>query len=115
MDPLTAVGLASRILSFITFSAEVVSGAIKIHESLDGTLDGDRSQAAVARELQALAAWVSPPSGFDMPDEKSDLSILARECNVLSQQLIDLLDKAKPKRPQVDKSEPMACAQEHSI
>jgi hypothetical protein len=36
MDPFTAVGLASRVLAFITFSTSMVKGAIKIHESLDG-------------------------------------------------------------------------------
>ncbi len=99
MDPATAVGMASGILSFITFSSKVVSGAIKIHESLDGTLDDDRSRTAVAKEIKSLVAQLSPLSDSDLPDEEDGLSVLAKQCDVLSQRLIDLLDKAKPQNP----------------
>jgi len=51
MDPATAIGLASGILSFVSFSTKLVSGAVKIYGSIDGALNEDRSRAAAASEL----------------------------------------------------------------
>jgi hypothetical protein len=36
MDPLTAVGLTSNIISFIDFAAKVVDTTVEIHQSVSG-------------------------------------------------------------------------------
>ncbi|KAK0644062.1 hypothetical protein B0T16DRAFT_192572 [Cercophora newfieldiana] len=97
MDPATAIGVASGIISFISFSTKLVAGAIKIHESVDGALDDDRSRTAVANELRLFSARLVPPNSSQLSEEEKSLCLLAKECGVLSDRLINLLDKVKPK------------------
>lgn len=97
MDPLTAIGLASNILSFIDFSARLLKGAKEIHDSQHGVLEENRSRETTVREMQRMSTRMLAPGSGDNPEDDSSLSNLARECRGLSTQLISLLEKIKPK------------------
>ncbi|KAG7287236.1 hypothetical protein NEMBOFW57_006742 [Staphylotrichum longicolle] len=99
MDPVTAVGLASGIVAFITLSTSLVKGAIKIHESLDGNLDENRSREAIASEMSRFAARLLPPDCSHLAGEEKALCVLATECRDLSVKLRELLGRIKPKEP----------------
>ena len=99
MDPVTAIGLVSSILTFVSFSTKLVSGAIKIHESLDGALEENRSREVIAREMKSFAARLLPPDDSRLAGEEKDLCALAKECRAISGKLVGLLDKVKPKDP----------------
>lgn len=100
MDPVTAVGLASSVAAFIALGTSLVKGAIKIHESLDGNLDENRSREAIAGEMKRLAAQLLPPDGSSLAGEDKSLCLLAAECRDLSTKLLELLGRIKPKDPQ---------------
>lgn len=54
MDPVTAVGLASAILTFIDFSWDVISGAAEVYRSPDGALDEDARLGDVIDDLHLI-------------------------------------------------------------
>jgi len=97
MDPVTAVGLASGVVAFITFSTSLVKGAIKIHESLDSTLDENRSREAIAAEMKRFVARLLPPNNPQLTGEERELCVLATKCRDLSAKLVELLSRIKPK------------------
>ena len=51
MDPFTAIGLASNILSFIDFSAQLINGAREIYDSTSGTTEDNKSREAIVSEM----------------------------------------------------------------
>ena len=100
MDPVTAIGLASAIVAFVTFTTDLIKGAIKIHESLDGALDENRSREAIAAEMKRFAARLLPPDDTRLAGEERGLCMLAAECRDLSGELVTLLGRIKPKDAQ---------------
>ncbi|KAK0612617.1 hypothetical protein B0T17DRAFT_649088 [Bombardia bombarda] len=83
MDPVTAVGLVSGILSFITFSANLIKGAAKVHESLDGSLEDNRSREVIVREMVQLSAQLFFPDDSRLIGPERGLCTLASECQTL--------------------------------
>ena len=73
MDPVTAVGLASSIVAFITFGTSLLKGAIKIHESLDGALDDNRSREAITYAMTRFLSRLSPPNDSMLTGEDREL------------------------------------------
>lgn len=96
MDPLTAIGLVSNILSFIDFSARLLKGAKEVHDSHHGVLEENRSRETIMREMQRMSTRMSVSEAPEKDDENSSLRILASECRQLSTQLVSLLEKIKP-------------------
>ncbi|KAK3317381.1 hypothetical protein B0T19DRAFT_488646 [Cercophora scortea] len=97
MDPITAIGLASGILSFLNFSASLVQGAISIHDSLDGDLEENRSLEMVVGEMKQLSTLLLSPDDSKLVGPEKGLCGLASECRALSSRLLELLEKIKPK------------------
>lgn len=97
MDPLTAIGLASNILSFIDIGIKVVSGAIEIYESPSGDSSGNRSTKTVVTEMRHFASKLQPPDDSQLTGDEKALCTLARECDDLAKQIIALAEKAKPR------------------
>lgn len=97
MDPLTAIGLVSNILSFIDFSVRLLKGAKEVHGSQHGVLEENRSRETIVREMQQMSARMLVSESPEKADDNSSLGVLARECHGLSVQLISLLEKIKPK------------------
>ncbi len=100
MDPVTAFGLASGVVGFITFSTSLIQGAIKIHEALDGNLEENQSREAIASEMKRFAIQLIPPDSSRLAGEEKALCVLATECRDLSAKLVELLERIKPKDPQ---------------
>jgi len=96
MDPITAIGLVSGILSFVSFSTKLIKGAVEIHHASGGTLEENRTSEEAACELERLAAHLRPPDGAQLADESKDLCHLAEECRSLAQGLIKMLKDIKP-------------------
>jgi hypothetical protein len=103
MDPVTAIGLVSAILSFIGFGTKLVRGTIEIYGTADGVLAENRSREAVAGKMKELAARMAPPdAGGKAPQlagKDKDLCDLAAECRAISEKLVELLGRIKPRDP----------------
>ncbi|RFU32608.1 hypothetical protein B7463_g3712, partial [Scytalidium lignicola] len=97
MDPLTALGLASNILSFIDFGAKVVSSAIDIYDSPSGLTEESRSSEAIVTEMRHFASKLRPPDDDQLTGDEKALCRLADECDGLSNQIIALIERIRPK------------------
>jgi len=61
MDPLNAIGLASNILSFIDFGAELVSKGLEIYKSTSGLTEEIRSTKDTVTELRRFVFKLQRP------------------------------------------------------
>lgn len=97
MDPLTAIGLASNIVSFIDFGAKVLSTAREIYNSTSGDTSSNRNYESVAHQLEKFAVDLLTADTFS--GKEKALCALAQECRDLAIQIQDLLQKSRPKDP----------------
>ena len=96
MDPITAVGLASSILTFIDFGYKIVTGTLEVLKT--GSLSENTHITIVINDLQAIVKPLArKPTGKS--DNEIALRDLAKQCQEVSQKLTDLLEtlKADPK------------------
>lgn len=92
MDPVTAIGAASAILSFIEFSWKLVAGANEIYKSSDGTSKDNANAREMASNLQGLTEnIVTSALGNSKPE--NELRRLAANCNTLAEELKTTLRK----------------------
>ncbi|KAK4451173.1 hypothetical protein QBC34DRAFT_58748 [Podospora aff. communis PSN243] len=100
MDPLTAISLASSILTFIEFGAKVISGAADVYGSPSGlTADGQSTQAVVS-EMQKFAVNLRPPAeDYKLTPEERALCRLAAACDGICGEIIELIEKCRPTSP----------------
>lgn len=97
MDPLTAIGLASNIVSFVDFGTNLLSTAWDIYNSTSGGFSGNRSYESVAHQMDIFARSLLVPDSFSGKDKA--LCALAQECRDLAIQILKLLQKVRPKDP----------------
>jgi len=99
MDPVTAIGIVSAALSLVTFSTSLVKGAIQIHDAIQSDEAGSRSRESVITEMQRFASSLSPQAAPGAGPNDNNLLLLANQCRELSEKLLALLTKLKPKNP----------------
>ncbi|ROV98495.1 hypothetical protein VPNG_08559 [Cytospora leucostoma] len=94
MDPFSAIGAASAILSFVQFSWELFSGAQEIYKSADGSTVENAHISNVIRDVQEVADGIDCDNIGNSKHEKA-LKRLASECTDLSEDLLGILKKLK--------------------
>ncbi|ROV92880.1 hypothetical protein VSDG_06370 [Cytospora chrysosperma] len=92
IDPFTAIGAASAILSFIDFSWKLVAGAHEIYNASDGTSKDNANVRVMVGNLQALTENLGT-SALGNSKSEVELKRLAADCNTLSKELKMLLQK----------------------
>jgi hypothetical protein len=97
MDPITAIGFAANILSFIDYSTKAISTTIEIYEPASGNTQDGQNSETIATEMRAFAAKLQPPDKSQLSGEEKALCNLATECQGLAKRILDLLEKFKPK------------------
>jgi hypothetical protein len=94
MDPFTALGAASAILTFIDFAGKILSGAYEIYQSASGDTAGNHHIEIIASDLADLATNLISVN----PDNTNDgraLKDLASKCEVVARELQALLGTMK--------------------
>ncbi|KAM0343784.1 hypothetical protein ACHAPU_008212 [Fusarium lateritium] len=97
MDPVTAVGLASGILTFVEAGLKLVKIAHEIHNSVDGVLGENKHRESVADEVKKAASRLETTGNSSLTPERQALCDLAKKCREASTELITALHKVKPK------------------
>lgn len=92
MDPVTAIGLASSILTFIEFSWELVTGAYEISKSTTGSTLENTHIGSVIEDLERVTEDLIPDLEPTTKHGKA-LRQLAERCNKLSKDLSRILKK----------------------
>ncbi|EXJ68983.1 uncharacterized protein A1O5_07918 [Cladophialophora psammophila CBS 110553] len=99
LDPLSAIGLASAIVQFVDFSAEIIQGAREVYGSMSGTTERNRSLELVVSEMINLTSKLSSTHYSQQSEDEKALGRVANECKILADQVLDLLQKIKAKDP----------------
>ncbi|KAI0417191.1 hypothetical protein F5X98DRAFT_387465 [Xylaria grammica] len=94
MDPFSAIGFASNILSFVEVSWKLILEARAIYRSASGNTPNDKTIETAAKDVQRLCAVVVAQS----PAGAGDLQELAEECRGVADELLAIMEKlALPK------------------
>lgn len=96
MDPITAVGFAASILTFIDFSWNLVTGTYEVLQSAGGTTAENAHIGNVIDDLHAATAALKSRQLGRSEHEKA-LRQLASKCSNLSKELLCLLENLKVK------------------
>ena len=97
MDPVTAIGLVSSILTFIEFSAKLISGAAEAYSSPSGLTADDQSAETVATEMQNFLRNLHPPDDSNLASNDKAICMLATECQLICEEILTLLERNRPK------------------
>lgn len=96
MDPVTATGLASAILSFVEFSWSVVRGAGEIYRSPTGVSKENISISMIIADLEDVTDDINTEIKGHSKAEQA-LATLAKGCEELSRDLLRILERLKRK------------------
>ena len=92
MDPVTAIGFAASILTFIDFSWNVVTGTYEVYKSTSGATIENASIAAVISDLRGVTESLGTDVDASTKHGKALLQ-LAKNCSALSDDLSKILKK----------------------
>jgi hypothetical protein len=100
IDPISIIGLASSIISFIDFGIELVSYRREIHSSVRRLAT---QNATLEKVIEKTQAWcsnlrVTYKSSLPSPEERAIVS-LTSECKTISDEILVQLKKIKPEHP----------------
>lgn len=94
MDPLTAIGLAGNIITFIDFSYKVISGLNKGLDAASGMTPENASLDNLVEDLNAITQDLISDAPPRTENEKQ-LHRLAANCHALSEDLIQILRRLR--------------------
>lgn len=94
MDPLTAIGLASNILSFIDFSFNLIGGSHRLLNSASGLTPENCRLGTVVEDLKVVTERLVSDLPGKTQNEK-ELCKLADDCHTISRELLDILSRLK--------------------
>lgn len=90
MEPLTAIGLAGNIITFIDFSYKVISGLNKGLDVASGMTSGNASLDHLMKDLSAITQALISDAPPRTENEKQ-MHSLATNCHSLSEDLVEIL------------------------
>lgn len=94
MDPLTAIGLAGNILTFIDFSYKVISGVNKVLSTSNGMTPENERLSALVEDLNVVTRDLVTDISARTENEKQ-LCAVAANCHALSGELYQILRRLK--------------------
>ncbi|KKZ61271.1 hypothetical protein EMCG_04144 [[Emmonsia] crescens] len=98
MESLGAIGLAANILQFVEFGTKVIRSTGEIYDSINGTTPQNNSLEIVATSISDWCSRLtSPPVSSAQTDDEKIIYLLANECQKISQEILELTWKIKPK------------------
>jgi hypothetical protein len=99
MDPFTAIGTVSAILTFIDVGVKVINGAIEIHDSASHSTAETCSAATVAREMNGFVQKLKVHDQTAFTAQEKSLCALAKECCDIAAEISALTLKTTAAQP----------------
>lgn len=96
MDPVSAVGFAASIITFIDFSSTLVRGAYEVYNSASGATTENAHLSTILNDLQEVTEGLHSDHKV-VGKHGKQLSKLARNCLDLSRDLTKILEKLRVK------------------
>jgi len=94
MDPVTALSLASSILTFIDFANKIITGTSEVYQSVSGATAENAHIDIIVKDLNEITDDLSTSLPGRTNNEKA-LKDLASKCELVSGRLQALLDGLK--------------------
>lgn len=91
-DPLTSLGLASRLIQFVDFSCKLFQGTRSIYKSATGSSEENSSLHFIVADVQRLSQGIEASESHP-----EDLRRLAIEIKRLSEELLGALEELRLK------------------
>jgi len=99
MEALTAIGLIANVIQFVDLGAKLVGSAKEMRNSVSGMTLENKSLEEVTIEMRDLTSRLEPPKTHARTQDEEALRLLAQECRELSDQILRLLRKIAPSKP----------------
>ncbi|POS72344.1 hypothetical protein DHEL01_v209263 [Diaporthe helianthi] len=99
MDPISAIGLVSSVITFIDFGYELISAAREVRASASGTTSANDHIEFLNTRMEAVASDLKVANSSPVASADRRLTDLADKCLQLSNDLKKLLDKLRAKNP----------------
>lgn len=90
MDPVTAIGLASAIITFVEVGTKPTRGTFEFYKSATGSTENNAQLKTLAQDLKDVTADLQIDVKGGSKHEKALLE-LAADCRKLSERLLSLL------------------------
>jgi hypothetical protein len=99
MDPASAIGVASAVLTFIDFARELLSTVHSVYTSSTGKTLAHKTLEDVTLEMQRLSgALASHKPTMDQSKDELAMTSLADRCSKLSSEILAHLEQTKAKK-----------------
>ena len=95
MDPLAALDIASNMIQFVDYSIKLIQGVREIRDS--GDTKENKSLESVTSEMKRLSSKLTIPTHTPQSEDEKGLCRLAEDCQTLSGEILQLLEKIRPK------------------
>ncbi|KAM0526853.1 hypothetical protein ACHAP9_004367 [Verticillium nonalfalfae] len=96
MDPVSAAGFASSLITFIDFSYKLIHGSVDLYKSAAGATDDNVRISSIVEDLRKITETISTPAPpEDDGPHSRELNKLALECQDVSKELADILETLK--------------------
>lgn len=99
MDPATAIGLVSGILSFVGAAGKILKLSWTLYNAVEGTSEETAMRSKLAEDMAVIGTRMIP-TNLAAPTNSEDKALvtLAQECNKLANEIKKELRDLKPKR-----------------
>lgn len=91
MDPITAIGLASSLFTFVDLATKIIAGTYEVYNSVTGTTIENAHIDIVINDLKKTAADLGADFPHKSKHEKA-LKELATKCQTAADELLQLLN-----------------------
>lgn len=98
MDPATAIGLVSGILSFISAADKILKLTWTLYNSVEGSSEETETQLKVVESMIVIGNRVVSNDQPALTEEDRALVALSQECSELANEIRKELQSIKPKR-----------------
>ncbi|KAH9883760.1 hypothetical protein F4778DRAFT_765090 [Xylariomycetidae sp. FL2044] len=98
MDPASAIGVASGVLSFIDGATKILKLARVLYESEEGSVEEIEVRLRLAQSISDQSKQIIPADQHVPNDRDGGLVALAKDCTRLANDMKKELEKLKPKR-----------------
>jgi hypothetical protein len=92
LDPVSAIGLASSIISFVDFSSKLIKGSYEVYKSTKGMTAEDAHNNTVLLDLLSVTEALKSNVKGESSHHKA-LRKLAADCVDASQELSDIMEE----------------------
>jgi len=93
------IGLFANIVQFVELGAKLIGSAKEMRDSASGMTMENKSLEEVTTEMRKITSRLDPPTRDAKSDDEKALRRLAQECRELSDQILRLLRKIAPSKP----------------